>query len=96
MREKRDWGAADGRFSIDFPGIGIVTAEDDGEQEELEEVMYPRPYRQDDRTVWLLAQNLSLLRFGFPLAFPHEPPYVLEFGCPFRPHTPRPSFPARR
>lgn len=37
MREKRDgcWGG--GRFRIDFPGVVIVIADDEGEQEELED-----------------------------------------------------------
>lgn len=28
-RENRDWGGGGGRFRIDFPGVGIVTAEED-------------------------------------------------------------------
>lgn len=39
MRESREGGVGGGRLRIDFPGIGIVTAEDDGEHEELEAAM---------------------------------------------------------
>jgi hypothetical protein len=39
MRESRDGGVGGGRLRIDFPGIWMVTAEDDGEQEELELAM---------------------------------------------------------
>jgi hypothetical protein len=31
MREKRDWAVGGGFFRIDFPGMGMVTAEEDGE-----------------------------------------------------------------
>ena len=37
MRENREgcWGG--GRFRIDFPGVAMVIAEDEGEQEELDD-----------------------------------------------------------
>ena len=34
MREKKDCCGGGGFFSIDFPGVGIVTAEDEGDGEE--------------------------------------------------------------
>jgi hypothetical protein len=34
MREKMDGWAGGGFFKMDFPGIGIVTAEDDGEHDD--------------------------------------------------------------
>jgi hypothetical protein len=37
MREKRDCCETCGRFNIDFPGIGMVTAEEEGEHEEEED-----------------------------------------------------------
>ena len=33
MREKRDCWAGGGRFRMDFPGIGIVTADEEGGQD---------------------------------------------------------------
>lgn len=39
IRESNDVGVGGGRFSIDFPGIWMVTADDDGEREELEAAM---------------------------------------------------------
>jgi hypothetical protein len=42
MREKMDCGAGGGFFNIDFPGIGMVTAEDDGEHDEAIDVQRPR------------------------------------------------------
>jgi hypothetical protein len=39
MRENSDCWAGGGRFSIDFPGIGMVTADDEGEHDELDEAM---------------------------------------------------------
>lgn len=37
MREKSDCWVGGGRLRIDFPGIGMVTAEDDGEQDEFDD-----------------------------------------------------------
>lgn len=52
MREKSDCWAGGGRFNIDFPGIGIVTADDDGEHDEFDEVMdgqqFTEPLNVDD------------------------------------------------
>jgi hypothetical protein len=39
MRERREGGLGGGRLRIDFPGMRMVTAEDDGEPEELEAAM---------------------------------------------------------
>jgi len=33
-REKRDWDVCAGFFKMGFPGIGMVTAEEDGEHDE--------------------------------------------------------------
>lgn len=30
MREKNDWFGGGGRFRIDLPGVGIVTADEEG------------------------------------------------------------------
>lgn len=35
MRERSDCCVGGGRFRIDFPGIWMVTADDDGEREEV-------------------------------------------------------------
>lgn len=52
MRENSDCWAGGGRFNIDFPGIGIVTADDDGEHDEFDEVMegqqFTGPLNVDD------------------------------------------------
>lgn len=40
IRENKDVGVGGGRLRIDFPGIGMVTAEDDGEPEEFEAAIY--------------------------------------------------------
>jgi len=38
IREKSDGCAGGGRFRIDFPGTGIVTADEDGGHDEPEDV----------------------------------------------------------
>jgi hypothetical protein len=38
-REKKDCGVGGGRLRIDFPGVGIVTAEEEGAQDEVGEAM---------------------------------------------------------
>lgn len=39
MREKKDCWVGGGRLRIDLPGIGIVTAEEEGAQEGVGEAM---------------------------------------------------------
>ena len=39
IREKKDCCAGGGRLRIDLPGVGIVTAEEEGAQEEVGEAM---------------------------------------------------------
>ena len=39
MREKKDCWAGGGRLRIDLPGVGIITAEEEGAQGEVGEAM---------------------------------------------------------
>ena len=65
MRDSSDGGVGDGRLRIDFPGIWIVTAEDDGEQEELEAAMgavlsLSNGYATIYVILWLQFNNLTV------------------------------------
>ena len=41
-REKKDWGCGGGLFKIDFPGVGMVTADDDGEGDNISASFHER------------------------------------------------------
>lgn len=74
MRENSDCCAGGGRFNIDFPGVGIVTADDDGEPDEFGEVMDGQQFREP------LNVDDGLKRTLLPLNFVHVTHFRIQIS----------------